>query len=473
MDRRNFVKLAGLTAGTLMVGGDTLGKVISGAFTEGKRPNILLIISDELAADAMSWKIGNKYLNTPTLDSIASSAVIFSNAYSPNPLCVPCRSSLFTGHYPHQTKVQTNADINNSLSGKMKNMGAILKDSGYDTGYVGKWHMAFPQKDSSVHGFDFMRSIKNVGCDDEIPAGTEEFLKVKRDKPFFLVNSFINPHNIAEWARGEKLPDGEVGVPPALEQLPPAVKNLNPMLDEPDIIPLMKISAQKNKLFPVGNFDEKKWREYRWAYYRMIEKVDANIGKVIKSLKDSGQYENTVIVFMSDHGDMQGAHGWSQKTVLFDESTRVPLMIKVPGKSKQEIIPTLVNTGVDILPTLCDYAQISLPVTYPGISLKSSKARSKREFIVVENKMIQGDPIDGQKPEPSGRMVRSKKYKYCLYDMGIKNESLIDIENDPEEMTNLAGNKKFEKILKQHRNYLIEWSKKNDDSFYENNLHTN
>jgi len=464
MDRRNFIKVAGVVAGSTILEEQIFGKMLLPKFsTSTKSPNILMIMTDQQAADAMSWRIGTKFLNTPVIDEIASTGIIFSNAYSANPLCVPCRTSIFTGLYPHQTKVQTNSDISEPLAGKIKNMGMFFKEAGYDTGYVGKWHMAYPAKDASVHGFDFMRSIKNNGIDDEIPGGAAEFLMIKRENPFLLVTSFVNPHNICEWARGDKLPDGEIGNPPEIDMCPPAVENLSPMQGEPDIMPIIKKSFQSNRLFPVGNFDEKEWREYRWAYYRLIENVDALIGKVIQSLKQSGNYDNTIIVFTSDHGDMQGAHGWNQKTVLFEESTRVPLIIKEPENRAKTVDSNLVNTGIDILPTLCGYAGIQIPKAYPGVDLKNSK--NDREYIVVENKMVQGESLDGNKPEPSGRMVRSKGYKYCIYDIGERNESLIDLEKDPEEMNNLAGKEKFKKVLEQHRKYLIDWCKKYDDTF--------
>jgi arylsulfatase A-like enzyme len=434
-----------------------------GTVSEGKRPNILLIMTDQLSADAMSWVIGKKYLNTPVMDEIASKGTVFTHAYAANPLCVPCRTSIFTGLYPHQTKVQTNSDITEQLAGKIKNMGTIFKEGGYDTGYIGKWHIAFPVKDASTHGFEFMRDIKNVGADNDIPAGAEEFLKIKREKPFLLVTSFVNPHNICEWPRDQELPDGEVGTPPPVEECPPLIANHAQMEHEPDLLRLMKKSFQSNKLFPVGDFDEKKWREYRWVYYRLIEKVDALVGKVIQSLRDSGQYDNTIVVFMSDHGDMQGAHGWSQKTVFFEESTRVPLIISEPGKRANAMNNNLVNTGIDMLPTLCGLAGISLPRTYPGVNVV--KEEKRREYIVVENKMIQGEPIDGVKPEPSGRMVRSANYKYCTFDLGDSNEILIDLEQDPGEMHNLAGNPEYKAILEQHRSYLAEWGKKNNDPF--------
>ena len=467
MDRRDFLKTAGMTAGVLLAHNETIGKTLLHKVAGKKdHPNILLIITDELSADAMSWRLGTQFISTPVMDSLASNGTVYRNAYSPNPLCVPCRTSLFTGQYPHVTKVQTNSDINVPVAGRLKNMGSIFKDGGYDTGYVGKWHMAFPAKDPSAHGFEFMRDIKNIGADEELPAGADEFLKTSREKPFFLVTSFVNPHNIAEWARGDKLPEGDIGNPPPAEQCPPIVSNFRPMLDEPDIIPLSKMSFQKNPMFPVGNYDETKWRQYRWAYYRLIEKVDAQIGKVITSLRESGHFENTVIIFLSDHGDMQGAHGWNQKTVLFEESTRVPVFICDPGRKKHEEVFTLVNTGIDMLPTLCSLAGIPLSGAYPGIDITSGKVK-KRKYVVAENKMIQGVAIDGYKPEPAGRMVRSEQYKYCLYDLGVKKESLVDLSNDPGEMTNLAGKEEFKTVLEQHRNFLAEWCKQNDDPFWD------
>jgi arylsulfatase A-like enzyme len=459
MDRRIFIKTISAIAGASLLQKTFPHNYIPGA----KRPNFLIIMTDQQSADAMSCRIGKKYLNTPAIDELALKGINFTNAYSANPLCVPCRTSLFTGMYSHQTKVEVNSDINNSLAGKFKNLGEIFKNAGYDTGYVGKWHMAFPVKDKAAHGFEFLRSIKNGGVDDEIPGGAEEFLKISREKPFLLVTSFVNPHNICEWARDEKLPDGEIGKPPVPGYCPPAVFNVKPMNNEPDIIPLMKKSYQSNDLFPVGDFNENKWREYRWSYYRMIEKVDELIGKVLKSLQDSGHYENTVIVFMSDHGDMQGAHGWSQKTVFFEESSKVPLIICEPGNQLKKHKKILVNTGIDIIPTLCGYAGIALSHEYPGIDIM--KDNENRDYIVVENKMVQGVTINGSKPEPSGRMVRSRKYKYCVYDLGEKSETLIDLINDPGEMYNLARDKKYYNILKQHRRYLAEWKKKTNDTF--------
>jgi len=464
MQRRDFVKIAGAAAGSALIAPHIFGKkLLFNKFTSD-RPNILLIMTDEQSANAMSWRIGENYLKTPVMDEIARRGTFFNNTYCANPLCVPSRTSIFTGLYPHQTKVQTNSDIKVSVS-SIKCMGTIFKEAGYDTGYTGKWHLPFPEKETSAHGFDYMRSIKNNGVDKDVPQSAAEFLKIKRDKPFLLVTSFVDPHNIAEWARGENLPDGEIGTPPSADQCPPLLSNHLPMKNESDADALIRKSFQMNKLFPVGNFDDTKWRQYRWAYYRLIEKVDAQIGKVISALKNSGNYENTLIVFMSDHGDMQGAHLWSQKTILFEEASRVPLIICEPGRSKHEELTPFVNTGIDLLPTLCDYAGIKIPGYLPGRSLKHIGNKEDREYIVVENKMIQGSPVDGIKPEPSGRMVRSKKYKYVVYDIRKRRESLVDLENDPGEMVNLAEEKEYQGVLENHRQSLREWCKKYNDTF--------
>jgi len=468
MKRREFIKTAGMVGGTVIGGNLTMakGRSLSTLFPDS-RPNVLLIMTDQQSADAMSCRMGSRFISTPAMDSLAARGVSFTCAYTANPLCVPARTSLFTGQYPHVTGVQTNADITIPVAERFRFLGTYFRDAGYDTGYVGKWHLPFPINDISIHGLQSVGPIKNNGVDSEISPFATEFLLRKREHPFFLVTSFVNPHNICEWARGDELKDGAVGEPPPVEQCPPAVDNLAPAQDEADIIPLMRRSSQAHPLFPVGNFDEKKWREYRWAYFRMIEKVDAYIATILEALRQSGQYDNTLIVFTSDHGDMQGAHGWNQKTVLYDNSTRVPFILSAPGMKKAALSERLVNTGVDLLPTLCDYAGIAVPEGLPGMSLRPVKGKSvdPRAYIVVQNKMVQGAPVDGEKPEPGGRMVRSVQYKYCVYDLGKSRESLFDVVRDPGETRNLAGLNEYGNSLEQHRRYLAEWCRANKDPF--------
>ena len=193
------------------------------------------------------------------------------------------------------------------------------------------------------------------------------------------------------------------------------------------------------------------------------------VERALDALDETGQAENTVVLFTSDHGDCQGAHGWNQKTVFYDESTRVPLIFCWPGVTKTALSERLVQTGIDLLPTLCDYAGIPVPKNLPGLSLKPAtdgqSSTDPRAYVVVSTKMLQGTAVDGVKPEPGGRMVRSRCYKYCLYDLGQRRESLFDMQQDPGEMLNLAGDPKHRAVLIQHREYLAEWGRQYHDEF--------
>jgi len=287
------------------------------------RPNVLFIMTDQQFADATSCRIGQKFINTPAMDSLAADGTFFGRSYCSNPLCVPSRSSMFTGRYPAELDIQTNGKEKLDPK-KTPCLGTLFHEAGYETGYFGKWHLPFNTKDKAAHGFQNMENIRANGADKATPGLADKFLKQKRDKPFMLVTSFNNPHNICEWARGQKLPDGPIGDPPPADQCPPLKPNHQPPQNETDIMTFMRKSYQSAHWFPVGNFDEDKWRQFVWAYYRLIEKVDAGIGQVLKSLREAGQEENTLIAFVSDHGDCHGAHKWNQKTVFYDESTRVP-----------------------------------------------------------------------------------------------------------------------------------------------------
>ncbi len=469
MKRREFIKTAGVIAGGSLAGRLAPGRRFMPVATSlSGRPNILLITTDQQSADALSCRMGSRYIATPAVDSLAADGMFFTRAYSANPLCIPSRTAMFTGQCPHATGIQFN-DTKASLVGRYRCLGQVFHDAGYETGYLGKWHLPFPAAEKSSHGFEVMAAIRNDGADSDLPALADDFIRRKRGRPFLLVTSFVNPHNICEWPRGEILKNGPVGTPPPLEECPPAVPNSGPMQNETDVMLLMRRSYQGSTKFPVGGFDEKKWREYRWAYFRMIEMVDGHIGRVMRALRESGQYDNTLIVFTSDHGDCQGAHGWNQKTVFYEESSRVPFIVSQPGVTRTGTTDLLVNTGIDLLPTLCEFAGVSTREKLPGMSLLAAaegrQPAAPRDYIVAENKMVQGVPVDGRKLEPSGRMVRSRGFKYCIFDHGKLNESLVDMEADPGEMKNLARQDRYRDVLEQHRKYFAEWCRATNDDF--------
>jgi choline-sulfatase len=431
------------------------------------KPNILVIMTDQQSAESMSYRLGNKYLKTPNMDYLAEHGVTFTNAYCANPLCIPSRSSIFTGRYPHELGIQANENKKIDPT-QFPTLGTIFKNAGYETGYVGKWHLPYNLNQPESHGFDTIDNNKGNGVDAKLPASAIKFLEMKRDHPFLLVVSFINPHNICEWARSEKLPDGEIGNPPPTEQCPPLRANYMPSKNETDIMQTMRTSYQSSKTFPVSGFDDAKWRQYIWAYYRLIEKVDGEIGKVLNALRESGLDKNTLIIFMSDHGDCQGAHHWNQKTVFYEEAANVPFIISNPA-IKARKSDYLVQTGIDLIPSLCGFAGIPVPEQIRGINLKplvtNETVPAERKFVVVSDNLVQGEAVNGQKPEPEGRMLRNNRFKYWIYNEGKQRETLYDLKNDPGEMVNLATDPKFKGDLDNCRRELTGWARKYNDPY--------
>ena len=157
--RREFLKTTTLLTGGALLQGSRLFAASSN--NASKRPNILVIITDQQFADAMSCCIGTDYIHTPNMDSLAAGGMRFTKAYCANPLCVPSRTSMFTGHYLHETGIQTNSKEKIDPD-KFICMGRIFKEAGYDTGFFGKWHMSFKEANKDEHGFDILTYVLPV-----------------------------------------------------------------------------------------------------------------------------------------------------------------------------------------------------------------------------------------------------------------------------------------------------------------------
>ena len=464
--RREFLRRTCATA-TVFTAPSLLTRAATAAAGDSRKPNVLFIMTDQQFADAMSCRMGTKYIRTPAMDSLAASGTLFSRAYSPNPLSMPARGSIFTGRYPHETGVTRNSRAKPDPLDSVC-MGTYFKQAGYQTAYFGKWHLYMGVKDRAAHGFDMFGDSKaGADRDDRAMLGAVEFLSARRDKPFLAVVSFLNPHNICEFSRGQKLPCGPIGETPPPEKCPPPPANLAPPRNESDTMTTMRKGYHASGMFPVGNFSSDKWRQYHWGYHRMIEKVDAQIGAVLKALSKAGLAENTLVVFTSDHGECAGAHGFNQKTVFYEESARVPLIVCRKGKTSKAVCDKLVNTGLDILPTILDFAGIAKPDKLAGRSLwplATGQTPPKwRDYVVVENDMSQAGTFDGLRPASQGRMVRTERYKYCIYERGVRREALFDMENDPRETANLAAEPKCRPIVMAHRKILSDFAARHND----------
>jgi choline-sulfatase len=467
----NKQKLSSLLSAGLFLS----GTLQLSAQSKEMKPNILFIMTDQQFAEAMSFRMGNQFLRTPNMDKLAAEGVVFSQAYCSNPISVPSRSSMFTGRYTHETGISRNPKVKESVSetynADLQNMGQYFLQAGYRTAYFGKSHLMYDLENVKESGFENVIESDN---DSVVSVDAVNYLKTNPANPFLLVASFTNPHNVCEYARNlrgrnQPLSCGEIGYPTQSDSLPPVPFNLEPQREEPDGLTLLRSAYQtEGGQFPVGKYSATEWQKLRWGYYRMIEKVDAQIGLILETLKKMNLDENTLIVFTSDHGECAGAHGWNQKTVFYGESTRVPLIVRYKGKISASVSNKLINTGIDILPTMLDFAGMNIPKELPGKSIKplanGKSACNWREYVVVENHLAQADGlINGKIPTMEGRMIRTERFKYCIYSKGSRRESLVDLQNDPGEMINLATNPEFRKVLLHHRALLRRFGKKQHD----------
>ena len=420
-----------------------------------KKPNILLILTDQQNACALSCT-GNEDLKTPAMDSLAETGTRFEKAYCTFPLCTPSRGSIFTGLMPSELGIMKN-DITIADKFKELEMGHLFSANGYECVYGGKWHVPEMAIPDLCHGFS-----KISGFDDNaLVDSCIEFLKRKHEKPFLMVASFDNPHNICEWAREQTLPWGEVE-DTITEDCPSLPANYAIPPYEPQAI---RVEMSKLEIaYSTPEYFNDNWsRHYRYAYYRLVEKVDAQIERILEALRGQDLEDNTLIIFSSDHGEGMGAHKWKQKTILYEEAVRVPFIISFKGVTKagNEDKTHLISNGLDILPTMCDYAGIEIPQEYKGLSVRAlsegNRANEWRGNLIAQmNSFI-----------TQGRMVRTSQYKYVIYSWGRYREQLFDMERDSGEMVNIVANSRYKAVLDEHRRILYEWCKETGDKFVE------
>ncbi|MCM4157050.1 sulfatase-like hydrolase/transferase [Gramella sp. AN32] len=426
-----------------------------------KKPNILLIMTDQHQAEAIGAN-GNEFVKTPNLDRLARSGMNFSRAYVTFPLCTPSRSSIFTGKMPHKLQVLSNEPHEERMpdAEQAKGLGLAMQKGGYHTAYGGKWHVPEPEMVNG-NGFKNIAPFGDIGLAEKSITYMDSIKD--REEPFFLVASFDNPHNIAEWARNQPLPYGNVKKVP-LEQTPPLPVNFEKGSGFPEALQIEQDASKR--IYPTANYTKEDWRQYRHAYYSLVEKVDAEIGKILDAVKDLGLEENMLIIFTSDHGDGNASHHWNQKTALFEESVQVPFIVSYKGKitPMEKDQNTLISNGLDLYPTIMDYAGIKIPDELDGKSLKplfeQNKTGLDREFVVVQTKFAGKSAFNTK-----GRALVGEKYKYVVYSWGKNREQLFDLDKDPQEMNNLVYSKKYSSVLNDQRKKLYQWCKFNDDPF--------
>ena len=402
----------------------------------GSKPNFLFIVCDQLGLDAIAAH-GCPDAHTPNIDRLIRRGVTFMESHSTNPVCSPARSSMFTGRMPVETGVISN---NRAIHPSCPNMGQWLEQAGYESYYCGKWHLphGYP---TEIAGFDVLPVGAGQGdlVDTVVSRWSESFLKGRDSKkPFCFVASLMQPHDICYWAiQGRRLVPEELPfeiLEGKLPELPPNNKSRPP-------------APARLECTAYEQFDDDQWRYYLYIYYRQVEMVDTDIGRILDALEDSGQADNTIVILTSDHGDGRGRHSHVQKWYPYEESVKVPMIVSCPGRVAEGVVDrSHFVSGLDILCTMSDYAGLDAPPHSQGRSLRpllEQKSTIWREFVSSEHHFV-------------GRMLRTEQYKYVRYaDDPV--EQLFDMKADPWEMKNLYDEPKLADVVRDHRKMLDAW----------------
>lgn len=443
---------------------------------EPGRPNIIYIFTDQQSATLMSCT-GNEWLKTPAMDYIAKNGIRFERAYTTNPVCTPARIGMMTGRFPGAFRYSKGQPRENRGGMRVRrisdevqqtHIAAQLRKAGYDLAYGGKVHLPAPLTPRSL-GFRTISRDERGG----LARACADYIKQKHDRPYFLVASFINPHDICYMAlRGlsfakptlgrskmstaerklleaMRMPEGVGEEEFFAKHCPPLPPNYAPQKDEPEAIRWL-LGTRGFRLRARKEYTDKDWRLHRWAYHRLTEMVDRQVQVVLDALRESGQEKDTVVIFSSDHGDMDSSHRMEHKTALYEESARIPFMIMQKGVTEGGRVDTthLVSNGLDLLPTVCDCAGVKGQADPRGRSLRP----------IIEGK----DPRDWRKTlgveSEIGRMVVGERCKYIRYDQGADQEQLLDLSKDPYETRHFTNDRSHAGVLAELRKaFDREW----------------
>jgi choline-sulfatase len=416
------------------------------AAREERRPNMVFIVCDQLGLDALSAH-GCPDVRTPNMDRLVRRGVTFLESHSTNPVCSPARSSLFTGRMPCETGVISNG---RPIHPSVPNMGQWLRQAGYETVYSGKWHLphGYP---TSIEGFTVLPVGRGQGdlCDPLVSRSCEAWLKsCSGKKPFLLVASFLQPHDICYWAiRGSELVPEDLPFPHLADGLPDLPPNHKAFPKAP---------AQLDRIRYTG-FTDEQWRYYIYTYYRQVEMADADIGRVVDAVEQAGEAEDTIIILTADHGEGRGRHSHVQKWYPYEEGVKVPLVVSCPPRMQQGVQDAehLVS-GLDVMATVCDYAGTEAPPNCRGRSLRpllEGRDVPWREFVVSGHHLTQ------DRQTSAGHMVRTERFKYVKY-AGDPVEQLFDMQADPWETRNLFEQAPYADEVAAHRKLLAQWQER-------------
>ena len=452
---------------------------IYGQRKSNRKPNVLFIIADDLTATAVS-AYENQACQTPNIDRLAAEGIRYTRTYCQYPVCGPSRASLLSGYYPHATQTFGYISGRENIGEEKKMLPQVFKENGYYTARVSKiFHMGVPThiltgengtddeaswterfnsqgpewkaegEAELVQGNPFglkpkaggnvMTIVKAAGDDlvhsDGITAKkASELIRKHKDKPFFLAVGFVRPHVpfVAPAAYFEPYPWKEMVLPPSVENdwddIPPGGINY-----------VTSVNAQMTS-------DQE--RKAIAAYYASVAYMDAQVGKVLSTLREEGLEDNTIVVFTSDHGFHLGEHRFWMKVSLHEESARVPLIIKVPGKA-----PTVCHSMtelIDLYPTLLELAGLSGAASKQGKSLVRTFDHPE---IEVREAAFSVNTWKGTHTF----LLRTRKWAFIQYgEEGEGGMELFDMEFDEKQFNNLAHHPRYAPVVKTFKAMLAQ-----------------
>ncbi len=422
-----------------------------------RKPNLLYVFSDEHRACSMPGEPFN-VAYTPNLERFSRQSMTFRNCISNYPVCSPYRAILQSGRWPYQTGVIDNAL---PLHTDEVSIGETFRRAGYRTGYIGKWHLsahdeggAFIAKGPDRQGYEDWHVWSNTNnhyssftFDPDtgskvMPKGYNatlmtneglDFIERHKSEPWMLMISWNPPHpNYLDAPPEQK----ERYHPDTLEFRPNAEK-INPALR--------------------NNFQ---------GYYGHISAVDAEFGRLMEKLEQTGLAGNTIVVYTSDHGDMMGSHGYGGKRLPWEESCRVPFLVRYPGVIKPASSAAGLFSAIDIYPSMCGIAGLQVPSHCVGHDLSAAMRGQAVKFPESSFLMhIAKEHASGglNNPAPLFRGVRTDRHTYAVATDG--RWLLYDNREDPFQMHNLIDDPHSAKISDDMHGLLLDWLKTAHDPF--------
>jgi N-acetylglucosamine-6-sulfatase len=437
------------------------------------KPNIIFILVDDLRWDDLGCA-GHPFSKTPHIDRVAREGAQFRNAFAVTPLCSPSRANILTSEYAHVHGIIDNTE-RGPQSHRLKTFPQELQKAGYETAFIGKWHMG---NDSTPRpGFDrwfclqgqgssFDPVVNDDGRDvqtrgyvtDILDEKSVEFIRRARSRPFlvYLSHKAIHPETVQR-------ADGSLSDPNLSNFIPaPRHKSLYEGATIPrranwGVRPADKPALQQKiagvaPLGPeTGSSDTAILNRLR-----MLAAVDEDVGEILKALTETGQLDNTLIVVAGDHGYFYGEHGLSvERRLAYEESIRIPLIMRYPPLIKAGAAPDAFALTLDFAPTFVELAGGAVPTHYQGRSLipllkNATPANWPRSFLIE----YFSDTVFPRMRKMGYQAVRNERWKYIHYTEQPDADELYDLQNDPYELKNLVNDRAARTALGQMRNEL-------------------